>query len=204
MYEILNHLNWPCSRRNPVVSHFSVENRFKEIILLTHSTIDSSSKAMSDPVDVDPEMAAAAAAYLPGSPTTKTRVKRRKTTTILEEDDENKSKKKKDDTHTSAKNGEIVDATLEPAQFQDVKHWFLYLLKLFLQLIGVSHQRTIEEDVLPDLIHHKLESAMGEIMAEKMGEKFLDAESKVCSAANQARYFFDKLKEVRKGEEKNA
>jgi hypothetical protein len=45
---------------------------------------------------------------------------------------------------------------------------------------------------------------MGEILAEKMGEKFLDAESKVCSAANQARYFFDKLKEVRKGEEKNA
>jgi hypothetical protein len=34
-----------------------------------------------------------------------------------------------------------------------------------------------------------------------MGEQFLDAESKVCSAANQARYFFDKLKEVRKGDE---
>jgi NDP-sugar pyrophosphorylase family protein len=45
------------------------------------------------------------------------------------------------------------------------------------ELIGFSHQRTIEEDVLPDLIYRKLESAMGEILAEKMGEKFLDAES---------------------------
>jgi hypothetical protein len=118
--------------------------------------------------------------------------------TSSEDDDDDKSKKKKDDDH------EIVDATLEPAQRQDVKHWFMHLLELFLQLIGVSHQRMIEKDVLPELIHRKLESAMGEILAEKMGEKFLDAESKVCSAANQARYFFDKLKEVRKGEEKNA
>jgi hypothetical protein len=73
----------------------------------------------------------------------------------------------------------------------------MHLLKLFFQLIGVSQQRTIEEDLLPDLIHRKLESAMGEILAEKMGEQFLDAESK-------SRYFFGKLKEVRKGEENYA
>jgi hypothetical protein len=36
-----------------------------------------------------------------------------------------------------------------------------------------------------------------------MGETFLDAESKVCSATNQALYFFDKLKEVRKGRGKS-
>jgi hypothetical protein len=124
-------------------------------------------------------------------------------TPSVEDSDDDKSKKKKDDDHTSAKKSEIVDATPEPAQPQDVKHWFMHLLELFFQLIGVSNQRTIEEDVLPGLIHRKLESAMGEILAEKMGEKFLDAESKVCSAANQARYFFDKLKEVRKGEENN-
>jgi hypothetical protein len=59
--------------------------------------------------------------------------------------------------------------------------------------------------LLPDLVHCKLESVMGEIMEEKMGEKFLDAESKVSSATNhQALYFFDKLKEVRKGEENHA
>jgi hypothetical protein len=123
---------------------------------------------------------------------------------ISSEEDDKKSKEKKDDDHICAKKGETVDATLQPAQPQDVKHWFMHWLELFLQLIGVIHQRTIEEDVLPDLIQRKLESAMGEIMAEKMGEKFLDAESKVCSASNQARYFFDKLKEVRKGEEENA
>jgi hypothetical protein len=122
----------------------------------------------------------------------------------VEDTEDDKSKKKKDDDHTnSAKKGEIVDATLEPAQPQDVKHWFMHLLELFFQLIGVSHQRILEEDVLPDLIHRKLESAMGEILAEKMGEKFLDAESKVCLAANQARYFFDKLEEVRKSEDNN-
>lgn len=126
------------------------------------------------------------------------------TSSVEEENDGDKSKKKKDDDHTSAKKGEIIDATMKPAQPQDVKHWFMHMLELFFQLIGLSHQRKIEEDVLPDLIHRKLESAMGEILAEKMGEKFLEAESKVCSAANQARYFFDKLKEVRKGEEKNS
>jgi hypothetical protein len=116
-----------------------------------------------------------------------------------EDDDDDKINKKND----GAKKGETVDATLQPAQPQDVKHWFMHWLEFFLQLIGVIHQKTIEEDVLPELIQRKLESAMGEIMAEKMGEQFLDAESKVCSAANQARYFFDKIKEVRKSEEKN-
>jgi hypothetical protein len=117
-----------------------------------------------------------------------------------DEDDDDKSQKKKNDDH---KRSEVVDVT-PAAQPQDVKHWFMQLLELFLQIIGVSYQRTIEEDVFPDLVHRKLESAMGEILAEKMEEKFLDAESNVCSAANQARYFFDKLKEIRKGDEKNA
>jgi hypothetical protein len=49
----------------------------------------------------------------------------------------------------------------------------MHLVEIFFHFIGVSHQRT-----LPDLIHSKLESAMGEILTEKMGEKFLDAESK--------------------------
>jgi hypothetical protein len=107
------------------------------------------------------------------------------------------SKKKKDDDHSSDKKekaeGDIVDATAQP---HDAKHWIMYWLEQFLQFIGASPQRTIEEDVLPVLIHRKLESTMGELLAEKMEEKGLDVESKVCSAATQARYFFDTLKEV--------
>jgi hypothetical protein len=109
-----------------------------------------------------------------------------------------------------------VDATMTIAtiQPQHVKHWFLYWLELFIAwflywleqcliCMGASHQRRLEEEVLPELILGKLEIIVGEILAEKIEEKFLDAESNVCSEAAQARYFFDTIKEVRQIDEKD-
>ena len=102
-------------------------------------------------------------------------------------------------------------ATIQP---QHVKHWLLYWLEQFIAwflywleqcliCMGASHQRRLEEDVLPELILGKLEIIIGEILAEKIEEKFLDAESNVCSQAVQARYFFDTIREVRQVDEKD-
>jgi hypothetical protein len=108
-----------------------------------------------------------------------------------------------------------VDAamTIATIQPQHVKHWLLYWLEHFLAwflywleqcliCIGASRKRRLEEDVLPALVLGKLEKIIGEILAEKIEEKFLDAESNVCSAAAQARYFFDTIKEIRQVYEK--
>lgn len=81
--------------------------------------------------------------------------------------------------------------------------WFLYWLEQFLKCIGASHQRELEEDVLPALILGKLEEIVGKILAEKIEEKFVDAETNVCSAASQARFFFDTIKEIRQVAEKD-
>jgi hypothetical protein len=148
------------------------------------------------------------------------------------DDRHNRDKKKKEgdtkmdtdadigkDADTHATGMDLTTTTMDAAmtittiQSQHVRHWFLYWLEQvlewflywlehFLVCIGASRQRRLEEDVLPALIHGKLEKIIGEILAEKIEEKFLDAESNVCSAAAQARYFFDTLKEVRHGDEK--
>jgi hypothetical protein len=109
-----------------------------------------------------------------------------------------------------------VDAAMTIATIQPhhVMHWLLYWLGQFLarflywveQLliyIGASHQRRLEEDVLPDLVLGKLEKIIGEMLAEKIEEHVSDAESNVCSAAAQAQYFFDTIKEVRQVHEKD-
>jgi hypothetical protein len=111
---------------------------------------------------------------------------------------------------TTTVNAAMTIATIQP---QHVKHWLLYWLEQFLAwflywlehcliCIGASHQRRLEEDVLPALVLGKLEKIVGEILAEKIEEKFLDAESNVCSAAAQARYFFDTIKEIRQVDDK--
>jgi hypothetical protein len=144
----------------------------------------------------------------------------------VKDDDDNSSTKSKDDGHTGDKKKKESDTkqdtdadtdidtdthdidttdlttTITTIRPLHVKHWFLYWLEFLLVCIGASRQRILEEEVLPALVHGKLEKIVGEILAEKIEEKFLDAESNVCSAAAQARYFFDTLKEVRQGDDK--
>jgi hypothetical protein len=131
-----------------------------------------------------------------------------------DDDDRSKQNKYDDQTHDKKEKKEGDAAmTIPTIQPQHVKHWVLYWLEKFLLwflywleqcllCIGASHQRRLEEDVLPELILGKLETIIGEILTEKIEEKFLDAESNVCSAAAQARYFFDTIKEVRQVDEK--
>ena len=65
-----------------------------------------------------------------------------------------------------------------------------------LGLIGSNNQQWVEEGYLPKLVHKKLESAMGEILIEKLEAKKMLADTTVLGEAKQARYFFAKYREI--------
>lgn len=65
-----------------------------------------------------------------------------------------------------------------------------------LGLIGTNNQQWVEEGYLPKIVHRKLETAMGEILAEKIEAKKMLAETYVLGEAKQARYFFAKYREI--------
>ena len=65
-----------------------------------------------------------------------------------------------------------------------------------LGLIGTNNQQWVEQGYLPKLVQKKLESAMGEILAEKLERKKMLAETYVLGEAKQARYFFAKYREI--------
>jgi len=65
-----------------------------------------------------------------------------------------------------------------------------------LGLIGSNNQQWVEEGYLPKIVQKKLESAMGEILVEKLEAKKMVAETHVLGEAKQARYFFAKYREI--------
>lgn len=65
-----------------------------------------------------------------------------------------------------------------------------------LGLIGSNNQQWVEEGYLPKLVQKKLQAVMAEIMAEKLEQKKMVAETLVLGEAKQARYFFAKYREI--------
>lgn len=65
-----------------------------------------------------------------------------------------------------------------------------------LGLIGSNNQQWVEEGYLPKLVQKKLESAMGEVLAEKLERKKMLADTFVLGEAKQARFFFAKYREI--------
>lgn len=77
---------------------------------------------------------------------------------------------------------------------------FIFFIQMFFVLIGVKSKKSIEENILPPLVQTNLESALDELMEEKLLKKKLIAETKVLAESKQARYFFAKLQEVQESD----
>ena len=91
------------------------------------------------------------------------------------------------------------DGDVEKAKLSEtVAYWILLLLGWFFRFIGAQNQFHIENKCLPDMIQPKIESAMGELLLEKLDQKGLEADAEVLPETKQARFFFEKLKEIRK------
>eukprot|EP00977_Amphora_coffeiformis_P009771 scaffold2246_cov162-Amphora_coffeaeformis.AAC.30 len=86
--------------------------------------------------------------------------------------------------------GELDEsATLQPDMATKILNW----MEWFLQMIGIERQRSLQDEFLPKLIQSKMETMMGEVMAEKLDSKGLQAISKVLPEEKQARYFHREL-----------
>jgi len=94
--------------------------------------------------------------------------------------------------------GELDEsATLQPDMATKILNW----MEWFLQMIGIERQRSLQDEFLPKLIQSKMETMMGEVMAEKLDSKGLQAISKVLPEEKQARYFHSTLRELREAKE---
>ncbi|CAB9508644.1 expressed unknown protein [Seminavis robusta] len=63
-------------------------------------------------------------------------------------------------------------------------------------LIGTNNQQWVEEGFLPQVVQKKLETIIPELLAGKLEEKNLVADTVVLGEAKQSRYFFAKYREI--------
>lgn len=75
-------------------------------------------------------------------------------------------------------------------------------LKQFFGVIGSKHQDSLETKYLPRIIQSKMHSSMGEKLTEELAEKGMEAEAEVLPEAQQARFFFPMLQQIRELESK--
>ncbi|KAG7342030.1 hypothetical protein IV203_007122 [Nitzschia inconspicua] len=75
--------------------------------------------------------------------------------------------------------------------------WTEYGLSWILESIGPSNRRFVEDCYLPNMVTSLLAATVPKMLAEKMSDKKIDAETKVLRAAEQALYFYEKLNELR-------
>lgn len=73
----------------------------------------------------------------------------------------------------------------------------IIIVQWFFALIGLQRQQTVEETLLPSIVLNRLETAMNEVMEEKLIEKGVEAETLIVAEAGQARYFYEKLRQLR-------
>jgi hypothetical protein len=71
------------------------------------------------------------------------------------------------------------------------------LIQWSLYLMGSTNQKKLEEGFLATQVQAKLETAMAEMMNEKLQEKQIIADCDIVKEEKQARYFYAKLQEVR-------
>lgn len=81
--------------------------------------------------------------------------------------------------------------------------WLVNFLTWLLQLIGAKNQKSLEEEFLPKVVQKQMEPMMNEMLKVKLEEEMkMDAESMVLGEDKQARYFYNKLKEIRAASKK--
>ena len=80
------------------------------------------------------------------------------------------------------------------------QHWshIVVFLTWLLGLLGAKNQKSLEEEFLPRVVQKKIESIMNGMLKVKMEEEMkMEAETQVLGEDKQARFFYEKLKEVR-------
>jgi hypothetical protein len=77
------------------------------------------------------------------------------------------------------------------------------LIEWSLYLMGTRNQKKLEEGFLATQVQAKLQTAMAEMMNEKLQEKQIIADCDIVKEEKQARYFYAKLQEVRADLENN-
>lgn len=77
-------------------------------------------------------------------------------------------------------------------------------LQWFFERIGPKYQHRIENNLLPRMVQRIIPKLVDESVNERLVSKRIEFESQVLSEEKQARYFFDKLKEVRQSKESNS
>mmetsp|Transcript_29074 Transcript_29074/g.54635 ORF Transcript_29074/g.54635 Transcript_29074/m.54635 type:complete len:222 (-) Transcript_29074:176-841(-) len=75
------------------------------------------------------------------------------------------------------------------------------LLAWCLKMIGGDNQKRLEETFLPEKVQAKMETKILETMTDKFEKKGIEADVAILREENQARYFYQKLKDVRQREE---
>jgi hypothetical protein len=79
-----------------------------------------------------------------------------------------------------------------------------WLQWFFERIIGPKYQHRIENNLLPRMVQRIIPKLVDESVNERLVSKRIEFESQVLSEEKQARYFFDKLKEVRQSKESNS
>ena len=85
-----------------------------------------------------------------------------------------------------------------PTGDEDSLSFTSLLLKWSLCMIGPENKKCLEDYLFPRAIHDTVQSEMSAMMGENFNERRLQADFKILSEADQARYFFSQLKSVRK------
>ena len=78
------------------------------------------------------------------------------------------------------------------------------MLDWCLTIIGTENQKKLEEEYLPDKVEAKLQSKILAIMKDKLEKKGIIANIEIVKEEKQARYFYEKLKEIRNKEGDNS
>ena len=80
------------------------------------------------------------------------------------------------------------------------QHWstIVNFLTWLLGILGARNQKSLEEEFLPQVVQKKMEPIMNDMLKVRLEEEMkMQAETKVLGEDKQARFFFDKLKEIR-------
>ena len=93
----------------------------------------------------------------------------------------------------------LMLAEVKALEHQEQKYmWLVSLLTWLLSIVGAKNQKSLEEEFLPRVVQRKLEPVMNQMLKVKMEEEMkMDAETMVLGEDKQARFFYDKLKEIR-------
>lgn len=82
-------------------------------------------------------------------------------------------------------------------EISPMKAWVIAFWTWLYWLVGARYQSILERDYLPSIVQARMESAISEMLHEKLLKKQVIADAVVLRQDQQVRYFYDKVKQVR-------